>query len=201
MDWAKLLKEEARRSDVILAGEFANRHGVSLANLRTALARQKARGFVERVTDGIYVNKFAADFSAFDLVAVLRPRAYVSLESALHHWGISTQIPVALTCVTTGKTGDFRTPSLSISFRRISQKLFWGFSEKQTRYARYKIALPEKAVLDWVYLTLQGGHRPDLDEFDFKRVSKSKLIEFAGKYPSTVLDLLLRHLALGSFAA
>jgi predicted transcriptional regulator of viral defense system len=201
MDWAKILKYEAKRSDVILAAEFAAKHAVSIANLRKALARQAARGFVERVTDGIYVNKFATDISPFDLVTVLRPKAYVSLESALHLWGISTQIPDTLTCVTTEKGREYRTSNLNITFRRISPKLFWGFSEKQTRYSRYKIALPEKALLDWIYLTLQDGHRPDLDDFDFKIVSKSKLIEFAAKYPSTVLNLLLRHLALGTFAA
>lgn len=200
MDWAKILKQEAKRSDVIQAGEFASKHGVSPANLRRALARQKSRGFVERITDGIYLNKFAESVSAFDLVGILRPNAYVSLESALHHWGISTQSPWKLTCVTVDKPGEFKTPTLGISFRRISPKLFWGFTEKQTRFARYRIALPEKAILDWVYLTLQGGHRPGLDEFDFKAVSRSKLLEFAKKFPSTVQNLLLRHLALGSFA-
>jgi predicted transcriptional regulator of viral defense system len=201
MDWARILKEEAKRSDVVLTSEIAARYGVSLANLRKALARQKTRGFVERVTDGIYVNKFADNISAYDFVDVLRPNAYVSLESALHYWGISTQTPSTLTCVTTGNAGDFRTQSVNISFRRISPKVFWGFTEKQTRYSRYKIALAEKTLLDWIYLTLQSGHRPDLDEFDFKIVSKSKLIEFAAKYPSTVMDLLLRYLALGTFAA
>jgi hypothetical protein len=69
---------------------------------------------------------------------------YVSLESALSYWGLSTQSSVALTCVTTGKLKEYRTPEFRITFRTISKRLFWGFIEKQTRYSKYAIAEPQR---------------------------------------------------------
>ncbi len=58
-----------------------------------------------------------------------RSHSYVSLESALNHWGVSTQSPVSLTCVTTGKPKEYRTPEFAITLRTISEHLFWGSSK------------------------------------------------------------------------
>jgi hypothetical protein len=53
---------------------------------------------------------------------------------------VSTQSPVSLTCVTTDNAKEYRTPEFTISFRTISDRLFWGFVEEQTRYSKYRIA-------------------------------------------------------------
>ncbi len=201
MDWARILKDEARCTDVILADELARKYGLSSTSLWKALSRQKERGLVDQVTHKVYVNKLAPDFSPHDFVSVLRPSSYVSLESALHYWGTSTQTPLALTCVTTGKPREYRNASFAITFRSISPRLFWGFIEKQTRYAEYKIAEPEKALLDWVYLSLQEGLTPALEEVDFKTIKKQRLVAYAEKYPLSVSKRLLRPLAMETFAA
>jgi hypothetical protein len=79
--------------------------------------------------------------------------------------------------------------------------LFWGFVEKQTRYSKYRIAEPEKALLDWIYLTLQSGLTPRLDEIELKSIDKRKLVKYAAKYPGTVRKTLLHSLAFEHFAA
>jgi hypothetical protein len=121
--------------------------------------------------------------------------AYVSLESALHFWGISTQSTAILTCVTTDKSRYFRGKSFAINYRSIASKLYYGFVEKRTRYATYKIAEPEKALLDLVYLSLQEGFKPGLDEFDFNRIDRIKLDSYLGPYPTTVRAFLLPAIA------
>lgn len=201
MNWSIILRDEARRSSLIVAERLAKKQGVSLSSTRRALARLQARGFVDRVARGIYANKLALDVSSLDFIQTLRPNSCVSLDSALEHWGISTQSPVLLTCVTTGKPYVYKARSFTISFRSISPRLFWGFIEKRTRYARYQIAEPEKALLDWVYLSLQTGLAPDLDELDFSRLNRKKLLDYAEKFPSSVLNALLRHIALHLTAA
>lgn len=85
--------------------------------------------------------------------------------------------------------------------RRLSKRLYWGFIEKQTRYSNYAIAEPEKALLDWIYLTLQGGLTPSLDEIEFKVIDKQKLAKYARKYPGTVQNTLMLSLAFEHFAA
>jgi len=103
--------------------------------------------------------------------------------------------------VTTGKPKEYRTPEFTITLRTISEHLFWGFVEKQTRYSTYRIAESEKALLDWIYLTLQSGLTPRLDEIEVQRLDKQKLVKYAAKYPRTVRNVLTGSLAFEHFAA
>jgi predicted transcriptional regulator of viral defense system len=191
VDWAATLRKEARRSAILKADDIARRYGIVEIAVGNALRRQERRGLVEHVSNKIYINKLAHDFSSRDLVNLLRLDAYISLESALAEWGISTQSPSGLTCVTTGFPRKFRTASVRIIFRHISKRLYWGFKEKRTRHGVYKIAEPEKALLDWIYLKRQEGLPVALDELNLSAVDKGKLLEYASRYPKPVRESLL----------
>jgi hypothetical protein len=52
-----------------------------------------------------------------------------------------------------------------------------------------------------VYLALQGGSKPSLDELEFKSVSKKKLVEYASKFPGSVRKVLTHWLAFEHFTA
>ena len=201
MDWVAALSKEARRSSVIVASEFEKKYHVSPASLRKAFDRLTDRNLIERVTHKVYVNKLAVEFSATDLVNVLRPTAYVSLESALHHWGVSTQTPSILTCVSDEAAREYRGKSFALWYRQIAPKLLWGFATKQTRYGSYRLAEPEKALLDWLYLCLQDGIHPSVDELTLTSIKRDKLIDYAKRYPSSVFKFLLNTVVIDSFAA
>lgn len=200
-DWTKVLASEARLTDVIVLDEIAAKYKLPAASLWKALSRLNERALVSRVTKGVYLNKLVRDFSAADFVRVLKPDSYVSLESTLSHWGLSTQSPVALTCITIGKPKEYHTPQFAITFRAISKRLYWGFVEKQTRDSRYRLAEPEKALLDWIYLALQSGLTPHLDEIAFNSIDKQKLAKYAAKFPSTVRNAFVHSLGFEDFAA
>jgi hypothetical protein len=70
-----------------------------------------------------------------------------------------------------------------------------------TRYSKYPIAEREKALLDWIYLTLQTGLKPNLDEIEFQSINKQKLAKYVSKYPGTVRNTLTYSLAFEHFAA
>jgi predicted transcriptional regulator of viral defense system len=201
LDWTKVLTDESRLTDVVVVDDLATKYSLAPDSVWRAVSRLAKRGLLSRVSNGVYLNKLVRDASATDFLHVLNPNSYVSLESALNHWGLSTQSPVSLTCVTTGKPREYRTPELTITLRSISEHLFWGFIEKQTRYAKYRIAEAEKALLDWVYLTLQNGLTPHLDEIELRSLDKQKLVNYATKYPGTVRNALTNSLAFEHFAA
>jgi predicted transcriptional regulator of viral defense system len=190
VDWAATLRKEAQRSPILRSDDIARRYGIVEIAVGNALRRQERRGLVEHVSNKVYINKLAHDFSPQELVGVLRPNAYVSLESALAEWGISTQSPSSLTCVTTGFPRKFRTPSVRIIYRHIGERLYWGFQEKRTRHGSYKIAEPEKALLDWIYLQRQEGLPVVLDELNLKVTDHRKLVKYASKYPTSVQQTL-----------
>ena len=125
----------------------------------------------------------------------LRDDAYVSLDSGLREYGISTQSPRILTSVTTQRPKEFKARTITISYRSITPRLFWGFVRKTTRYGSYLIAEPEKAILDWIYLGIQNGVAPGLDELDFGSVDRPKLLNYARRFPSSTYLHVLPALA------
>jgi predicted transcriptional regulator of viral defense system len=141
---------------------------------------------VEHVSNKIYYNWLALDGSPRDLVNVLRDDAYVSLDSGLREYGISTQSPRTLTCVTTERPKEFKARTIRISYRSITPRLYWGFVRKTTRYGSYLIAEPEKAILDWIYFGIQNGAAPALDELDFGSLDRPKLLNYARRFPSSI---------------
>jgi predicted transcriptional regulator of viral defense system len=201
MDWATAIRNEAQTNSILWADKLARKYAIVPPAVAQALARQEARGLVEHIGRKIYFNHLALDSSSRDLVNVLRSHAYVSLDSALREYGISTQDSRVLTCVTTGRPREFHGSTIHISYRGISEHLYWGFKRKKTRYGGYQIAEPEKALLDWIYLSLQGGLAPALDELNLRELSRRKLVEYAKRFPSTVLKHLFPALAVETLAA
>lgn len=195
MDWAAIIQKEGQTSSILRADELATKYQVNPIAVTQALARQEQRGLVEHVSRKIYFNSLAPGASHRELVNVLRTHSYISLDTALREYAISTQSPTAITCVTTERPGEFRARTFRIIYRRITKQLHWGFVQKRTRYGNYQIAEPEKALLDSLYLALQQGINPPVDELDFDRVSRGKLLQYASRFPTTVYRLLVEALA------
>jgi predicted transcriptional regulator of viral defense system len=64
LDWAKIVTGEARLTDVILVDEIAAKYKLPVASVWKALSRLEDRGFVSRVTKGVYANRLVRDHSA-----------------------------------------------------------------------------------------------------------------------------------------
>ena len=195
MNWTAVLTAEAHQNSVLRTDALVRKYKLSEPSVRNALRRYESRGLVERISTKIYINHFNQHFSVRDLVNTLRPRSYISLESALVERGVITQNPSVLTCVTPQYPQRFQGKSVIIVYRKISQELYWGFEEKSTRYNKYLIAEPEKALLDWIYLTRQEGLPTPLDEINLQFLNPVKLRAYAERFPRTVnqtaKDLLL----------
>ncbi|MGA7623817.1 MAG: hypothetical protein WB630_23595 [Candidatus Acidiferrales bacterium] len=199
MNWTQALTEEARRNCLVRTEALAKKYGPSEQVVRNALRRYEAQGLVERVSTKIYINHFNQHFSPRDLTNVLRRKSYISLESALVAAGIISQSPTSLLCVTPDYPQSFKTKSISIVYRKISPALYWGYEEKSTRYNEYLIADPEKALLDWIYLTRQEGLPTPLDELNLQFLSPPKLREYALRFPRTVNNVVTELLLDNAF--
>src|SRR6266705_3976892 len=199
MNWTTILTEEARRNCILRSDELARRYKLSEAAVRNALRRHEGRGLVERVSTRIYINHLNQQFSPRDLVNVLRPESYISLESVMVEKGITSQSPSVLTCVTPGYPQSFRKNSVSLVYRKISPGLYWGYEAKATRYNKYLIAEPEKALLDWIYLIRQEGLPTPLDELQLQFLTPTKLRDYALRFPRTVIETVKDFLVEAAF--
>lgn len=195
MDWVKFLALDSKTKALIQADTLARQHQLSVRSVHAALKRQEQKGIVERVSRNVYINKLARGFDPRELIGVLRPSSYISLESALAEAGISSQLPVLLTCVSASYVREIKPRSVHITFRKIKEELFWGFTEKKGRYLSYKIAEAEKALLDWVYFRRMDALPVSLDELRLELLNRSRLLGYAKKYPKPVQQVVLCALA------
>lgn len=77
--------------------------------------------------------------------------AYVSLQTALFHHGMISQIPEVVYAVTLAKPRRIRTPLGVVSLHRIEPDFFFGFEPAAAE--GMLMATPEKALLDVFYLS------------------------------------------------
>lgn len=195
MDWARFVADRARSSGILRVDELAHELKISEVAAWNALARQEKRGLVEGLGNKIFINRLTPDFSGRELINVFRPHSYLSLETVLRDSGLSSQSPRVLTCVTPDRNGKFQSSSVALNYRHISPRLFWGFHPKRTRYGKYNLAEPEKALLDWIYLLRQEGSIVPTDELDLTPLDIGKLLSYAEKFPKPVRQQVLELVA------
>jgi len=200
MDWITTLANEAKTSPVLRIRDLASKYHLSTSAVARALARQKKRNILEQLTSDTYLNKLAPSVTSRDVLNTLVPDSYISLGTAIAEWGLSTQNPIATTAVSRSHTKKIKTASVNILYRKIQRDLFWGFIEKKGRYATYRIAEPEKALLDWIYFRLKDGLPVEFDEIHFDKLSRSRLVAYAKKFPNTVIQSLFFPMLEGEIA-
>lgn len=157
IDWAKFISEEAKVSPLLKSDEIARRPGMSELVVRRSFLRLAKRGMIEHFAKKWFINLFARDFSGGELVNLLRPRSYVSLQTVLRKAGIRSQTPVSITGVTTGEPESFSSGTVSITFRHIKPSLYWGFQARRTFYGTYNVCRTGEGTVGLVLPGAKAG--------------------------------------------
>ncbi|MBN1641809.1 MAG: hypothetical protein JXA09_11285, partial [Anaerolineae bacterium] len=108
---------------------------------------------------------------------------YVSLQSALAHYGLIPEYAPVTTSVTTARPGRWETPLGTYTYRHIKPDLLAGYRRTAMGEGQHAyVATPEKALLDLAYLEPGGDARTYLEGLRLQHLD--------------LLDLdALRHLA------
>ncbi|MDO8519422.1 MAG: hypothetical protein Q7T11_04600 [Deltaproteobacteria bacterium] len=146
--------------------------GVSRPAAGMALLAAEKRGLVGRATT-LWVNLIDPP-PLSELALAFSSPSYISFESALYHHHVLSQSPRGeLTLATRGRSKRLSTPLGSIRFIHVKQSLFFGFDEN-------RMALPEKAWLDLLYIRRRMGMKPLLTErFYPERLNRRRLALFS----------------------
>jgi predicted transcriptional regulator of viral defense system len=166
MKWQMLLglvaTEPLFTTSLLRAGD------ISETRLKQQLVRWVAAGRIIQLRRGLYT--LAAPYRKTDphpfLVANrLKKASYVSLQSALNHHGLIPDYVPVVTSVSTGRPELVQTELGAFSFKHLKKSLFEGYREVEVAAGQSAfVAIPEKALLDLVYLTPQGDRPQYLDE-------------------------------------
>jgi predicted transcriptional regulator of viral defense system len=143
---------------LLLAGD------VDPSHVRRQLSRWTAKGRLYQLRRGVYT--LAPPYQKvkphpFVLANTLVRPSYVSLQAALAYYGLIPDVTPVTTSVTTGRPGQWETALGHFTFRHLKTEWFRGYHRIDLAGGQQAfVAVPEKALLDLVYLE-SGGDRPE----------------------------------------
>lgn len=128
----------------------------------------------------------------FQIANFLCSPSYISLETALSFYGIITQFPYQITSITSKKTKTFAIGKKEFAYFQIKKELFFGYEKKDN----FLIAIPEKALFDYLYFCFKGLRRFEKEEFELKKIDKKAFSNLAKKVQNQKLNNFLKKIKL-----
>jgi predicted transcriptional regulator of viral defense system len=179
MEFASLLKivgdEPVFETGLLLAGE------VDPKDVRRQLSRWTKAGRLYQLRRGLYT--LAPPFQKvkphpYVIANRMVPGSYVSNQSALAHYGLIPEYVPVITSLTTARPGRWNTPLGSFEFRHIKTSLLRGYKLVELGGGQQAfIAIPEKALLDLIYLQPEGDSPEYLRELRLQNMDRLDLGE------------------------
>ncbi len=166
------------------------------------LYRWQEQGLIVKLKRGIYLlneNDRKIDPSRSFIANQLYMPSYVSLEYALNFYGLIPEKVADLTSVTTKKTTRFSAQEGTFIYQHIKPGAFRGFKTfKDEANLTFFMALPEKAVVDFIYLNLEKFKVADSKIFErsyrfqnLEDLDKKLIMELTALYGSPKLIRIL----------
>ena len=193
MKFEELLK--LLNGEVIFPSSILLSGNVSKNVIRKQLTRWVSSGKLTQLRRGFYAiaqpyrNEQPHPFSVANMI---KRASYVSLQSALEYYGIIPEYVPVITSVTTGRTEEIITKAGRFQFKHIKRDLFWGYREIEVSVGvKIFISLPEKSLLDLIYLTPGSDSLEYLEELRMQNtqlLNKKILTDFAQKFKTPKLD-------------
>lgn len=186
MKWEDFIKQVGNLplidTEILLAG-VANPRA-----FKVQISRWVNSGRLIQLKRGIYLlaelYRKRGVFEPF-VASVLKKPSYISLEKALEYHGLIPEAVAVYTSVTPKRSARFVTKEGIFAYRHIKKSLFWGYMSVTVNKQTAFFALPEKALLDLIYL---NGMKISLDYLkelrleNTEKISLKRLFEFAKKF-------------------
>lgn len=178
---------------------------------RNSLTRWTKKGLLVRLRQGWYAFPDMiqrSEFSRYVAGKIYNP-SYVSLRTALSIYGMIPDEVTSITSVTTLKTAHFENDFGQYSYQNVKSELFFGYKpvmlppDKSTFNSpsqTWMLALPEKALLDLLYLYPFYDNEEELERlkldknFITKRLDVERLGNYLGQMRNKALDSRVRKL-------
>jgi predicted transcriptional regulator of viral defense system len=152
------------------------------------LSEWQEKGYIKMIRRGHYVF---SDLQVNETVLFLMANktyapSYVSMEMALFYYNFIPESVYGVTSASSRKTNRFVTSFGEFIYHHIKPQLMFGYHLVSYRGLNFKIAEPEKAILDYFYL---NAHLNTEDDFAGLRINGEEFKE------QTNTDKLERYLA------
>lgn len=173
------------------------------------LSEWQKKGYVKKVINKYYLfADLEIDESVLFIIAnKIYDPSYISFEMALSYYDLIPETVYQITSASSRKTQTFKTDIASFSYRKIKPELMFGYTLQKFGSHNFKIAGPEKAVLDFFYLNSRLKSESDFEELRInadefrKQVNIGKLKKYLKFFGNKSLEKRIHHfLAFISYA-
>jgi predicted transcriptional regulator of viral defense system len=137
------------------------------------------KGWVKKIRNKWYVfNDFKPqDYDHYLIANRIYSPSYISLESALHYYGIIPEAVQQIMSFSTQKTQTFETMFGRFVYKSIKPSLFFGYMVIEHKDIGLKVATLEKALLDYLYLKTDISNNDDIEELRFNKALLKEQID------------------------
>lgn len=147
---------------------------------RRRLNEWQDKNYIKKIIKSFYIfsDLNLEDNSLFEIANKIYSPSYVSLETSLSYHGLIPESIYTVTSISARKTNTFNTAIAVFSYRKIKNNLFFGYEIEKYGHKAFKIASPEKALLDLFYL------KPDIrkyNDFESLRINPVNFIQTINK--------------------
>ena len=167
--------------------------GVSIEAASQTMRRLARSGLVTPVRRALWALEDRPDPLALAEYVTAPYPSYLSLQTALYQRGMITQIPSMIYLVSLARSGRVATRLGTYSVHHVRAELFGGFEVQPE--SGIKLALPEKALVDFLYLSstrgrlfaalpeveMPRGFRPSVARSFIRRIPEGRLRTIAAK--------------------
>lgn len=169
-------------------------------NLRR-LVEWQGKGYIKKIIRGYYIF---ADLKLdenvlFEIANRIYSPSYISLEMALSYYHMIPESVYGLTSATSRKTMVFETELGDFIYHTVRPRLLFGYKLVNYSGKKFKIAEPEKALLDYFYLNTSiqskddfAGMRIGKDQY-FAQVDETRLVAYLNEFQQTSLAKRVRN--------
>ena len=166
------------------------------------LVEWQEKGYIQKLRNRYYYfsdQEVDEPFLYYTANELYHP-SYVSLESALSHYGFIPEGVFQITSCTTLKTNSFSTPVGKFTYRRLKPPLFFGYQLEKWNEHRYAMADPEKTLIDYLYLHNEVNEIADIEALRWNateinnRISMKTLTRYEAYINSPALSKRLNTL-------
>ncbi|MFH1441899.1 MAG: hypothetical protein ABIH18_07680, partial [Candidatus Omnitrophota bacterium] len=121
---------------------------------RRRLNEWQDKGYIKKIVRGFYIFSDAeiTEDTLFEIANKIYSPSYVSFEIALSYYGLISEAVYGITSAATRRTYRFKTFAGEFLYRSVKPGLFFGYDIAGHDKKRFKIACPEKAILDYFYI-------------------------------------------------
>ncbi len=135
---------------VLQTADVSARLNIAGNHASKLMARLADSGHVMRIKRGLWIFPDKADPLSLPAYLTAPFPSYISLQTALYHRGMVSQIPGVVYAISVARTRSYATPLGTFSIHHVCPSFYFGYETADGSGVR--MATPEKALIDVLYL-------------------------------------------------